>query len=434
MRILAVSLISAVFVATVGLGWLFDHLFRQYQQNDAQAPLTAVTAMEHFGEDLRTMFSNGDYDFEQMQTLLANWPNAGHYQISLQSRQSLALPKDIETPLLAGEPLILASDQDISIYYFLDASQSYLVLTSTAINQQRGSTFKQYLFTSLFYLSLLLLMLLWLYPLITRLLALRSAAQQFGQGDLQQRVSVGSVSYIRDLEQEFNHMAQRISDLVADVKLLSSAVSHDLRTPLATIRFGIDTLQEESDPELRKKFEQRISKNVDEMIELVEILLNYARLDQNLISLDKSRLKVLPLLEQVVASRQTEAEVKLVNHAANDLVVEADGNYLSMLFKNLLQNALQHCQQQVVITVSELGDGIRVSVSDDGSGIAEEEREKILKPFVRGASSHKGYGIGLAIVQRVLHWHNGSMNVGNDEVLNGAKFTVSLPKAAGKRP
>ena len=73
-------------------------------------------------------------------------------------------------------------------------------------------------------------------------------------------------------------MAQRIEGLVSDVKLLSNAVSHDLRTPLARIRFGIDTLQEEEDPKLRQIFQDKISDNVDEMSRLVETLLNYARL------------------------------------------------------------------------------------------------------------------------------------------------------------
>jgi signal transduction histidine kinase len=72
-------------------------------------------------------------------------------------------------------------------------------------------------------------------------------------------VSLGRVSYIRDIENEFNAMAQRIENQIEDIKLLSSAVSHDLRTPLARIRFGLDTLQEEEDPVLRRKFEKKLA-------------------------------------------------------------------------------------------------------------------------------------------------------------------------------
>jgi two-component system OmpR family sensor kinase len=69
-------------------------------------------------------------------------------------------------------------------------------------------------------------------------------------------VSLGRVSYIWDIENEFNAMAQRIENQIGDIKLLSSAVSYDLRTPLALIRFGLDTLQEEKDPVLRRKLEK----------------------------------------------------------------------------------------------------------------------------------------------------------------------------------
>jgi two-component system OmpR family sensor kinase len=427
MRILALSLIAAVFAATVGLGWLFDKLSRQYQQSEQDAPLSSITAIEKFGSDIQDLLQSQDLDIEQQSSFIANWPISGNYQLSLTALKSLSLPDNLKQQLLSGEPLTLASTDDIVIYYYLKNTEQLLMLTSDLITQQEPVSFKHYLLTSLFYLSLFLLMLLWLYPLITRLLALRAAAKSFGQGKLEQRVKVGSVSYIRDLEIEFNHMAQRISDLVSDVKLLSSAVSHDLRTPLATIRFGMDTLQEEEDPQLRKKFEQRISKNVDEMIELVEILLNYARLDQSLISLNKSTVRLEPMLQQILTDKVEEhIKVALKLEGSSEASISADSNYLSMLFKNLIQNAKQHCKSQVVVSISTKGNMVRVSVSDDGSGVPADMREQIVKPFVRGAEGRKGYGVGLAIVQRITHWHNGELLI-DDDKLGGARFTVALP-------
>ena len=428
MRILAISLIAAVFAATVGLGWLFDQLSRQYQQTDNDTPLTAIEAVEKFGSDIQFMLSAPQSSSEQTIKLIEQWPNEANYQVSLLPLSSLSLPDNLKQQILEGKPLTLASEDDVAIYYYVPKLTQLLVVTSKLIGQQPAVTFKHYVFTSLFYLCLFALMLLWLYPLITRLLGLRAAAKSFGQGQLDQRVKVGSISYIRDLELEFNHMAQRISDLVGDVKLLSSAVSHDLRTPLATIRFGIDTLQEEDDPILRKKFEQRISYNVDEMIELVEILLNYARLDQSLISLNKTPVNLLPMLQQIITDRQVESvDLQLVPNKTHDAFVEADPNYLSMLFKNLIQNAMQHCKQQVNVYLQTSGNYIVITVGDDGEGVPEAQREQILKPFVRGKENQKGYGIGLAIVQRIVNWHNGRLNVSQDSLLGGASFQVKLP-------
>jgi two-component system OmpR family sensor kinase len=275
-------------------------------------------------------------------------------------------------------------------------------------------------------------MLLWLNPLIKRLLILRKTAKAFGEGNLEQRVKLGSVSYIRDLEFEFNRMAQRIDDLVSDVKLLSSAVSHDLRTPLSSIRFGIDTLQEVEEPELRKRFEQLISKDVDSMIELVETLLNYARLDQAMLNIDKSKIAVAPLINQIFESKRSDTiSFSLISDVNTmELEVFADKGYLQMLLNNLIQNALQYAVSQVTVTLKKLDHGCEIIIADDGAGIPESERENIVKPFIRGdktRSSVKGFGIGLAIVNRILHWHGGRLEIGQDEQLSGAKLTVFLP-------
>lgn len=431
MRILAVSLITAVFVATVGLGWLFDYLFQQYAQDDASMPLNSTTAIEKFGSDIQFFLEQGDRTQLELASLVSQWPSNGSYQLNLLPIKSLSLPEDIKQQLLAGKPLTLASEDDVTIYYYLEKHQQLLSLSSPFINPQPPANVNRYLFTSLFYLALLSLMLLWLYPLIKRLLALRAMTTKFGQGQLDQRIKVGSISYIRDLEIDFNHMAQRISDLVADVKLLSSAVSHDLRTPLATIRFGIDTLQDEDDPKMRQIFIQRISDNVDEMIELVEVLLNYARLDQNLITLNKSHINLTPLVKQIIKQHQNEQlTIELIEDTQQDLRVFADKQYLSMLLKNLIKNATQHCHRRIKIGIYGENERVMITISDDGEGIAASQRQQIIKPFVRGKAEHKGYGVGLAIVQRVLHWHNGSLTISEDEELGGAKFIVALPSIA----
>jgi two-component system OmpR family sensor kinase len=275
-------------------------------------------------------------------------------------------------------------------------------------------------------------MLLWLYPLAKRLMSLRQTAKSFGEGNLTKRIDVGSISYIRDLELEFNRMAQRIDDLVTDIKLLSSAVSHDLRTPLARIRFGIDTIQEEDDPVLRKKFEQRISDNVDEMVDLVESLLSYARLDQTLITLNKAPVDFIALISTCIKNKSQDDIELTLQVPKQQVLVDGDLSYLMILMSNLLQNAYQYCQSKIHVCVVEQGSTITVTVSDDGQGIPVDQREQILKPFIRGKSSEqkvKGYGMGLAIVKRVVEWHHGNIRIDNSASLSGAQFSVTLPKA-----
>jgi len=283
----------------------------------------------------------------------------------------------------------------------------------------------------LFYFALVLLSLLWIYPLIKQLLALRAAAKSFGEGKLQQRITLSSLSYIRDIEIEFNQMAQRIEDLIGDVKLLSSAVSHDLRTPLARIRFGIDTLQEEDDPKLRRQFEQKISDNVDEMTSLVETLLSYARLDQSMLEMNKTHCDFLALIENCIRTKASDSTNITLIIPDNDYRVYADSAYLNILINNLVENALNYGKSQINIQLKAQSHAVVMIVEDDGEGVDSNNKMDILKPFVRGKHQQnqvKGHGIGLAIVKRVIDWHKGSITIGDSESLGGAKFTITLPK------
>jgi len=439
MRNLTLSLVAVVLIATIGLGWMFDAIYNQYlnqsiEQNTAQlnqetsGQQSVIDTLEQVGTHLSIALSGID----NRQEFIKKWPNEGALTLRLKPLTNFPLPQPLLTDLVAGQPLLLETDDSIAMHFYLSATDELLVLMTPPITVQQNNSFLPILLTSLFYLAVLLLMLLWLYPLLRRLMALRQTAKSFGEGNLKQRINVGSISYIRDLELEFNRMAQRIDDLVTDIKLLSSAVSHDLRTPLARIRFGIDTIQEEDDPVLRKRFEQRISDNVDEMVDLVESLLSYARLDQTLITINKAPVDFTALTATCIKNKSQD-DVQLTFHAPEQAVyVNGDLSYLMILMSNLLQNAHQYCKDKIMIEVITQGNNIVVTVADNGPGIPVEQRGQILKPFIRGESNEKkvkGYGMGLAIVKRIVEWHHGEIIIANSTELQGAHFSVILPKA-----
>jgi len=444
MRNLTLSLVAVVLIATIGLGWMFDGIYNQYlnqslnqkpDQNTGKSYLgnngqqSVIDSLEQVGTHLAVALSSID----NRQEFIEKWPNKGTLMLHLKPLANFPLPQALLVELTAGKPLLLETDDSIALHFYLPRTNELLVLTTPPVAVNQNNSFLPILLTSLFYLAVLILMLLWLYPLMRRLMTLRQTAKSFGEGNLNQRIDVGSISYIRDLELEFNRMAQRIDDLVTDIKLLSSAVSHDLRTPLARIRFGIDTIQEEDDPVLRKRYEQRISDNVDEMVDLVESLLSYARLDQTLITLNKAPVDFLTLTATCIKNKSQD-DIKLTYHTPNTLLfVEGDHSYLVILMSNLLQNAHQYCQSNIQVKVIEKTDNIIVTVSDDGPGIPTEQREKIIKPFIRGESTEnkvKGYGMGLAIVKRIVEWHHGDLIIEHCPKLKGAQFIVTLPKTS----
>ncbi len=426
MRTLTVSLLFVILTATMGLGWLFDRVYEQYSATEQKQGIQTVDVLKNLGMDLAITLEQ----LPNKQEFIALWPTEGQYKLMLIPLANFPLPQQLLTQLKLGEPLLLTTDNHVAFHYYLASSEELLIVKSPLFNAADEVQPQNYIFTALFYLALLLLLLLWLAPLVNRLIKLRNTAKSFGEGNFSQRLKITSVSYIRDIEIEFNQMAQQIENLIADVKLLSSAVSHDLRTPLARIRFGIDTLQEEDDPVLRRRFEQKISNNVDEMTSLVETLLSYARLDQARLELKKDRVELSQLIANCLQNKNADDVTFNFVNPSEGVFVTGDQSYLSMLINNLLQNAIVYGQGQVNVSLLVIKNKVTITIEDNGSGIEAAQRADILKPFVRGSAQHKtikGHGIGLAIVKRILDWHQGSIDISDSSQLSGAQFTITLP-------
>ena len=423
MRILKSSLIVVAFAATLGLGWLFDQAYAQYS-SDNPSP-DAIDVLRQLGENLAQTADKSP----SSKTFLSHWPNINQYSLKLQPANESPLPQSLLEQIKRGEPVLLETSKNLSYHYFLPTKDEILILRSPLVNKVANTSI-HYLWSTAFYLVLISIFLLWAYPLVKQLLSLRVAARAFGEGKLDKRISLSSISYIHDIEVEFNNMAQRIENLIADVKLLSTAVSHDLRTPLARIRFGIDTLQEVEDLPLRQELEQQLGDDVDEMTSLVETLLNYARLEQNRLAIQKEPVNLSELIQACINRKKTNnLNLTFVNKSSNKPVL-ADNKYLTMVLNNLLQNAINYGRGRVLVELFHDSHNTLVSISDDGNGVPAEQRENIIKPFFRAKNSLnevKGHGIGLAIVKRILDWHNGTLTISNATELSGSKFTITLP-------
>lgn len=421
MRKLTLSLLMVVLVAVLGLGWTLDSLFERYS---SQPEDDALLPYQETGVALARVL---DLDDSPQQTV-KNMHLENDLLLSLKPVDEFLLPTELKSEFRTGKPLALQSADGITLNFYLSHSQLVLSLTSPGMSKEEGRNSLSLIFTILFYSGILTLILLWLYPLVRRLIKLRKTAKAFGEGDLSQRVQPGSISYIDDIETEFNHMAQRIQLLVDDNKLLSRAVSHDLRTPLARLRFGIDTLSEETNPKRREKYQQRISQDLMEMESLVETLLNYARMDASMIKLEKTPVdlgKVIGVCIQKINENNKQISFENLSESSK---ISGDKRYLSMLINNLLQNGIRHAKSKVHISLELQDKNIILVIEDDGEGILKDERKMVIKPFIRGtnASSSQGYGMGLAIAQRITDWHGGNLEITQSKLLGGAKLQTTF--------
>jgi signal transduction histidine kinase len=416
MRGLLVSLISVVLVAVVGLGWLVTQVYNQLDNKPSQIDASYMA----MGSQLAKTFDTLD-----PATVLAHWPNTGAIKLSLANEDEFPLPAELLAKLRAGEAVLLEDNQHLLINYFLPNRNQ--ILTLAVANPPVKDDKTSFILTLIFYCGLIIILVLWLYPLLRRLMLLQESARAFGAGDLNARIAPSRFSYIRTLEAAFNQMAERVQTLLADNRLLSRAVSHDLKTPLARLRFGFEMLEETQDAQQSARYLKRIGDDLSAMEGLITRLLEYAKLEEGQIKLDFKPLNLNNLLLRL-CEHLLEGERQLdVQLEPEQTWINADAHYLAMLITNLLSNAERYSYQRISVSIHQQHDNIVLCISDDGPGIPAAEREQVLKPFVRGQTQlHSGHGMGLAIVDRIAAWHKADLKLDEAQPLGGLRVTITF--------
>ncbi|MBX2824550.1 MAG: two-component sensor histidine kinase [Gammaproteobacteria bacterium] len=432
MRSLTASLLIVTLVTILALGWALDRLFLRYA-GEPDSTDTLATYRE-IGQQLASVVDAQVIPGE----FLEQWPDNSTVLLDLLDEDSFPVPENLLSGFRDGDPLVLESDSDVSIYYHLPSHGKILGLTPLNVSPAQHTPLRLIL-TMVFYIGVGILLLAWLYPLIRRLLALRYSAIEFGKGHLDSRVSTRGLSYITDIETEFNRMADRIQTLVTDNRLLSSAVSHDLRTPLARLRFGIDTLSETPADAAQQAYIERLSNDIDAMEKLVNSLLSFARLDHVMASAESKPTDLAGLVRECV-NLYADEPIDVLSEHIEQVSVAGNTDFLGMLTNNLLQNAATHAKSTVQVRLVSQNNIANLIVEDDGPGIPDAQRETVMMPFQRGIQNKEtngvdtnsknkksGHGLGLAIVARLAQWHGASVKVTDSERLGGAQITVGFP-------
>jgi signal transduction histidine kinase len=218
-----------------------------------------------------------------------------------------------------------------------------------------------------------------------------------------------------------------------------SGVSHELRTPVAQIRMFGETLllDRVRSPEERQRSLAIIVQESQRLTHLIENVLHFSRSDHGVsrVSLHPAQLDVL--LHDIVDSFEPLARSKRVlitRHFVEDLVVPVDVEALRQIMLNLLDNALKYGPpgQTITVTSEEKAGAARISIEDQGPGVALDDAARIWEPFYRSgghAESTGGTGIGLAIVRQLVELHHGQVRVECGSA-GGARFIVELPGAS----
>lgn len=269
-------------------------------------------------------------------------------------------------------------------------------------------------------------------PLERRLKGLERAVQQVTAGNLAVRAEARGKDAVGQLAASFNGMTEHIQRLIQSQREMTRAVSHELRTPVARIRFGLEMVTEIDDAAARTDKVAQIDQDIDELDDLIDEILTYARLEEGTPALRWETVDVAGLARQVQRELQPIAGALVVQvEAPDELGVDGEERWLHRVLQNLVANAIRYARAAIVVRVFADGDWVELAVDDDGPGIPEADRERVFKPFARlDDSRHRasgGYGLGLSIVQRIAEWHGGRAWV-DRAAAGGASFHLRWPR------
>ena len=224
---------------------------------------------------------------------------------------------------------------------------------------------------------------------------------------------------------------------------LLATASHELRTPLSAILSSLDIIREEWNdclPTQGQHLLEICERNSTLLLSLVSDLLDMAALRSGRVQLNRQKVPLSPLIQQIFTTVSPLArgkDVKLLNTVLPQVEVYADAQRLQQVLLNLIGNAIKFSKKEsasVRVSVEQEAERVIVSVTDDGVGIPQDEVEHIFEPFVQVDNaphgSTKGTGLGLAICQSMVEQHGGSIWVESEEDV-GSRFSFSLPCTGG---
>ncbi|MDJ0751064.1 MAG: ATP-binding protein [Woeseiaceae bacterium] len=331
----------------------------------------------------------------------------------------------------------LASDQQLTQLVDADGNTSWLykagsldsIVRLGPIAAPKESLLLE-LLPPVFYLSILVVVGLWLRPILRDINVISSGASRFAADYREPLSTADQTTELKSLAKNLDEMAARLSGVLSSQKELIAALSHEMRTPLARIRFALAVLGEDVGEPLKEKL-AAMNDDVQEIDDLVASMLNYARLDHPDIEMHWQDVPAEAWLEQIVAKAPGDA-IKIETTTGEELdTVRFDARLMELALSNLLVNATRYAESEVRCMIVEERSNYVLSVEDDGGGIPDSAKEAVFKAFARIDDSRNretgGYGLGLAVVARVAELHGGTAAVDTSPTMGGARISISWP-------
>ncbi len=267
---------------------------------------------------------------------------------------------------------------------------------------------------------------------------LSSTMRKMGRGDLSVRVPVRGSGELRELAENYNIMAAQLESLDRSRDQFVSNASHELKTPLATMKIMLETMiyQPDMPPELQHEFMGDMNHEIDRLTGIITDLLTLTKMDSGEAGVTREKVNMTELTRETARMLQPAADRhrhELTVRAEEDVQMMGDRNKLSQILYNLMDNAMKYTPDGGRISVSLHSEDscIRWRVRDNGIGIPREDQDHIFDRFYRVDKARSretgGTGLGLSIVRQLVNLEGGTITV-ESAPGSGSEFTVTFPK------
>lgn len=337
---------------------------------------------------------------------------------------------------------VVEGNELLGYIYIVLASQEYVSAAQTVLGSYILGLSIRSVIIILIISALVGLLAIWV--ITKKLNPIIEGIQEFKKGNLATRITVKTENEFDRIGLVFNQMADTIEQNILELKgvdnlrrELISNVSHDLRTPVASIQGYAETLilkQDNISKMDQQKYLEIIYKSCGRLKRLVEELFELSKLQANQVKPNPEPFSIAELVYDIANKYRILSQKKGISVntviAKNVLLVEADISLINRVLQNLIDNAMNFCREgdtiNIEIDTKEPGK-VEVRVIDSGQGIKQEDLPNVFQRYYKGRNDEQSTGLGLAIVKKIMELHNSQIQVFS-QYGEGATFVFDLPR------
>jgi len=263
------------------------------------------------------------------------------------------------------------------------------------------------------------------WPLFKDLNILQLKALAFGNKLQPIKSNISKSSNIYPLANTFDKMSHQIVENMQMHQDLSRTIAHEIRTPLARMKFVSELISED----VEAQYKSRLKADINEIEQLMEEYLSFERIDHKHFYMEKTAVDVNRFFAKLADKYRYQHQDITISFDHSIEIAFFNADAMARALQNLLNNALRYAQTIVKINFYEKDGNCIITVADDGDGVGKEAK-KLIQPFVRNTTSGKhecGYGLGLYIVRKIIVWHQGQLELNNSVELKGAEVKLFWP-------